>query len=162
MFSHVFFARLKPRYLRCFRALHKTSGKQLHLAQNNILQYFFIKVLCFLMFSLRWLFIRIYRAPGSYVKQRGNITCLCSFNIPGKLRCLVSFDGRHKRIQFYVGSCNYVYRRENIQKHYGLCGYSYPLNDFSHIVGNLPCILSFRLRYEPMRFYVVFAGTCTL
>ena len=44
------------------------------------------------------------------------------FHIPGNLRCLMSFDGRRKRMHFYVGSRNYFYRRKNTQKHYSLCG----------------------------------------
>ena len=74
----------------------------------------------------------------------------------------MSFNGRRKRMRFYGGIRNYFYRRKNTQKHYSLRGQSQNNSVFLHIVGNLRCIISFRLRCKRMRFYVVFAGTCIL
>ena len=51
------------------------------------------KVSCIILFSLRWLFIGFYRAPGAYLNWRGNISNLlksCFFLIQGNLRRLVS------------------------------------------------------------------------
>ena len=65
-------------------------------------------------------------------------------------------------MRFYVAKHNFFVDAKNTQKHYSLGEESSNNRVFSHIVGNLRCFISFRLRCKRMRFYVVFADTCIL
>ena len=105
VFYRVFFARLKRRYLQCFRTLHKTLRKHWHFQAKE--RTFVQKSSVFSCF-LHADYVSVFNVlPEPTFFNEKTLTFLSNivvcFVIQCNLQCFVSLDGRCKRMHFYVG-----------------------------------------------------------